>query len=265
MSYISALQLSTLPMNEAKLDYYARICDKKDIRVVVLGEYVLNSFFKELETMPKNMIKAQSVHKINIVKSICKKYNLTIVAPLVRVVGGKIVKSILKASPNSLRYFKQNFFINYPHWNEEKFYFSQDEKYSLATFSQDGIKYAIVMGFELHFDYVWQQIDKKKIDVVLLPSVSTFESKDRWDELLRMRSFTHNVYILRVNRIGSFKQDDGDWHFYGHSSLTNPHGELEECLNDEEAMLVVEVDKKKIKEARKVWGWQKTLHNKGLL
>ncbi len=265
MSKIAALQLSTLPMNESKFDYYARICDKKDIRLLVLGEYVLNSFFKELENMPKNMIKEQSVHKVNMLQNICKKYDLTIIAPLVRVVNGRIEKSILKASPKSLRYYPQYFFINYKHWNEEKFFHQEDAEYALPTFTQDGLKYAVIMGFELHFDYIWEQIDKKKIDAVLMPSVSTFESKERWNEMLKCRALTHNVYILRVNRIGTYKGDLGEWRFYGHSSLINPHGEIEESLNDEEAMLAVELEKSKIQEARNLWGWRKILAKKGLL
>ena len=52
---IAALQLSTLPMSEAKLDYYFRICQQKEVEVVLLSEYALNSFFKELETMPISM------------------------------------------------------------------------------------------------------------------------------------------------------------------------------------------------------------------
>lgn len=265
MSLVSALQLPTLPMNEAKLDYYARICDKKGIRLVVLGEYVLNSFFKELEKMPKSMVKEQSLHKIKMLQSICQKYNLTIIAPIVRVINGKITKSILKASPKSMRYFPQYFYINYEHWNEEKFFYQEDIEYSLPTFTHDGVKYASIMGFELHFDYIWGEIDKKKVDVVLISSVSTFDSKDRWDELLRCRAFTHNVYVLRVNRIGTYKQDDGDWYFYGHTSLVNPHGELEECLNDEEAMMVVDVDKSIVNEAKNMWGWRKALIKKGLI
>ncbi len=265
MSVISALQLSTLPMNEAKLDYYARICDKKNIRLVVLGEYVLNNFFKELEVMPKNMIKEQSNHKIKMLQNISKKYNLTIIAPIVRFYEGKIYKCILKATPKSMRYYNQYFYIDFKHWNEEKFFTQEKNEYILPTFTHERIKYGMIFGFELHFDYIFNQIDSKKIDVLLVPSVSTFDSKDRWDELLKMRAFTHNIYILRVNRIGHYKHKLGNWNFYGHSALFNPHGEMEEYLNEEEAMLVVSIDKANIHEAKNMWGWRKSLVRKGLI
>lgn len=263
---LAIMQLSTLPMNDAKFDYYARICQKKGIEVILLGEYVLNSFFKELENMERNIIKEQTSHKINMLKSIAAKYNVTIVAPIVRTQKDKLYKSTIKATSGGLKFYDQQFLINYKHWNEEKFFANDTKKeYKLDTFTQNGMKFAIVLGFELHFDYIWEEIDRKKVDVVLMPSISTFQSKQRWDELLKMRAFTHNVYILRANRIGSYKQKEGDWHFYGHSGLINPHGEFDEYLNDEEAMLVVSADKKVIKEARSLWGWRKQKSKKGLI
>ncbi len=54
---IAALQLSTLPLSNSKLDEYFNKCYNEDADVAVLGEYVLNSFFKELVKMPKYMIK----------------------------------------------------------------------------------------------------------------------------------------------------------------------------------------------------------------
>lgn len=262
---IAALQLATLPMNASKLEYYARACKSKDITLIVLGEYVLNNFFKQLEVMPKAMIKEQSLNKIKTIQNICTEYNLTIIAPIVRFVDGKITKSILKATPKSLRYFDQFFYINYAHWNEEKFFAQTKQSYILPTFVHEGFKYAVIMGFEMNFDYIWQEVHKQKVDIVLMPSVCTFDSIKRWDELIRSRAFTYNVYVLRVNRIGSYKQDNQDWVFYGHSSFTDPHGNTCECLNDEEAMLVVNASKQKLKEARNLWGFRKILNKKGIL
>lgn len=67
---IAALQLATLPMSSAKLDYYFRICKEKEVELLLLSEYALNSFFKELEVMPLSMIKEQSNHKIEVLKEL---------------------------------------------------------------------------------------------------------------------------------------------------------------------------------------------------
>ena len=101
---IAALQLSTLPMSASKLDYYFRICQKKSVKLVLLSEYALNSFFKELESTPKSMIKEQSNHKIKVLKELSLKYNLTIVAPIVHIKSNELYKSTIKVSPKSILY-----------------------------------------------------------------------------------------------------------------------------------------------------------------
>ena len=265
MSLIVALQLPTLPMSEAKLDYYFRICAKKGATLVVLGDYVLNSFFKELETMPTGMIKEQTNHKIESLKRLCHHYGLSVIAPLVLVKKEGLVKVTAKFTPKSTHFYPQQLLINFKHWNEEKFYLNEESAYELPVFVHEGLRCAIVNGFELHFDPVWTEIDRKKVDVVLMPSVSAFDSSVRWNELLRSRAFTHNVYILRVNRIGSYKEGEHGWHFYGNSSLTNANGDTELVLGDKEEMLVASIDKTQIQEARRAWGWRGQLVKKGFL
>ena len=164
---LAALQLSTLPMSEAKLDYYFRICKQNEVEVVLLSEYALNSFFKELETMPPSMIKEQSNHKIEALKKLCATYNLHVIAPIVNVKGEFCYKCNAHFSPKSVHFFEQQFLINYKHWNEEKFFANAIAKYTLPTFMHNGFRFGIVSGYELHFDAVWTEVMKKNVDIVL--------------------------------------------------------------------------------------------------
>lgn len=265
MSLVAGLQLPTLPMSDAKLDYYFRICAKKGIGIVVLGEYVLNSFFKELSTMPQSMAKEQSNYKIKSLKALSAKYELTVIAPLVLVKKEGFVKVTAKFSPRSTHYYPQHWLIHFKHWNEEKFFLESEAGYDLPVFVHEGVRYGIVNGFEAYFDAVWAEVDKKRVDAVLMPSVSAFDSGSRWRELLRMRALTHNVYILRTNRIGSYKEKESSWHFYGDSFLVNPHGEIEVSLADKEELLVATIDKALLTEARRVWGWRTQWAKKGVI
>lgn len=261
---IAALQLSTLPMSEAKLDYYFRICKQKEVEVVLLSEYALNSFFKELETMPISMIKEQSNHKIEVLKKLCTQYNLHVIAPIVNVKGEQCFKSNAHFSPKTVHFFDQQFLIPYKHWNEEKFFANAVAKYTLPIFVQGGIRFGIVSGYELHFDCVWQEVMRKNVDVVLTSTSSTFDSSRRWEELLKMRAMLNNVYILRANRVGSYKNEE-TWQFYGQSSLISPFGEVELTLGDKEEMIVASIDKEVLSEARKLWGWKKQMAKRDAL
>lgn len=256
---IAALQLATLPMSSSKLDYYFRICKSKGVELLLLSEYALNSFFKELEAMPFPMIKEQSNHKVEVLKELCKKYELNVVAPLVHVKGKSLYKSTARFSPKSVSYYDQQFLINYKHWNEEKFFDNEIAPFSLASFAFENFKFAIVSGYELHFDEVFIEVMKKNIDVVLVPSSSTFDSSQRWQELLKMRALLNNVYILRANRVGTYKEGEIGWKFYGHSNLISPWGEITMSLGDKEEILIASIDKDDIMQAKKTWGWKKAI------
>ena len=60
---ICALQLGTLSISDSRLEYYLSLANEHGVKIVVLGEYVVNSFFNELTKMPKSAIKAQSEQK----------------------------------------------------------------------------------------------------------------------------------------------------------------------------------------------------------
>lgn len=257
MSKIAALQFPTLSLSESRLDYYLKICKESGANLVVLGEYVINSFFTELLSMPKSMIKEQSLSKKESLIKLAKRYEIEIIAPFVSVESKGFKKLCLKVSPSQVKSYEQQILMPYTHWNEKAFFCNKTENLKLFSFSYEGLKCAVLFGFETHFDLFWQEIMAKKIDLVIVPSASTFESKERWEMLLRTRAFLNSTNILRVNRIGSSKSDTREWKFYGDTLFINAFGEVQDRLGGEEEMLIVEP--KKANEARALWGFDKLL------
>ncbi|ACM64479.2 carbon-nitrogen hydrolase family protein [Campylobacter lari] len=260
MSSVVALQFPTLALSESRLDYYLKAAKESGANLVVLGEYVLNSFFSELKTMPKSMIKEQSESKKESLIKLSKKYDLTIIAPLISAENDGFKKICIKVNPQGIKNYEQQILMPYAHWNEEKFFNNKKtDKLKLFTFTHEGLKCALLFGFEAHFDIFWQMIMKKKIDLVIIPTASTFDSNQRWLELLKTRAFLNSTNILRVNRIGNLKQEN-EWKFYGDSFFIDAFGEVQEQLGDQEEMLVVEVSK--ANEARNLWGFEKIIKDK---
>ena len=255
---VAILQLNAQGMSSTKLYNYIRIANNKGIKVLLLGEYVLNPFFKELEEMSPSMIKEQAKHQIKVLKELSNTYNITIIAPLIVVKKKKIYKTIAKFAPSSSSYYEQQILINYPHWNEEK-YFSNEKKDLQAplVFKIDGFKFAVMSGFELHFDKMFLSLASKKIDAILVPSVSTFESSQRWKNLVTTRAFTNNCYILRANRIGEYKDKEHLWQFYGDSILASPNGEVLSHLGNREELMIVDMNHRDVLQARKTWGFNR--------
>ncbi len=260
---VAVLQLPSIGMSTTKLYHYLRIAHKRDVKLLLLGEYLLNSFFKELETTPISMIKEQSDHHIKIFKEMAKTYGMTIVTPIVIVKKRQPYKVIVKIGPNSTAYYYQQILINYNHWNEEKFFSNPIEPLMPPmVFTLDGIKFGVMGGFELHFDDLWLNASVKNVDCVLLPTVSTFESHERWRNLITSRAFTHNCYILRANRIGEFQERSYTWKFYGDSLLATPNGEIETILGDTEELMIVQIDHAEAVAARRGWGFKEALNKR---
>lgn len=260
---IAILQLPSIGMGSNKLDNYARVAHQKGVKLILLGEYLLNPFFKELVQTPLSMIQEQSNHQIETLKALALKYDLVFVAPIVTVKKNECTKMIVKVSGRSVTYYPQQFLINYPHWNEEKFFANPIEPVkSPMIFAVGGFKFAVMGGFELHFDPLWEAISAKGVDAVLVPSASTFDSHNRWRELIKMRAFTHSCYILRANRIGEYNDEKYAWKFYGDSMLVSPDGEVEADLGNTEELLIVDLDRKTLSDARKGWGFKDALRKR---
>ncbi len=260
---VAALQLPTLGMNATRLEYYLKQAKQRNADVILLGEYVLNHFFKEFATMAPNMVKEQSRKHIELLKNLAQKYDIVFIAPIIIMKKDGYHKMIVKMTAKNARYYEQQILLPYPHWNEKKFFANKVAPLKdPMTFNIKGFKVMVMAGFELHFDPLWQSVTDKKIDLVLLPTASTFGSHNRWREIIKTKAFLHGCYILRANRLGEYSDDEVKWKFYGDTMLVSPEGEVEMMLEDKESMLVEIIDKKEVLEHRKAWGFEKELKSR---
>ncbi len=257
---VAALQLPTLGMNATRLEFYLKQAQSRGADVMLLGEYVLNHFFKEFTTMAPNMVKEQSRKHMELLKSLAKKYDIVFIAPIILTKKDGYHKTIVKVTPKTVHYYEQQILLPYDHWNEKKFFSNAvNPLKSPMTFMIKGFKVMVMAGFELHFDPLWQFVTQKKIDLVLLPTASTFGSHNRWREIIKTKAFLHGCFILRANRLGEYSDDEVQWKFYGDTMLVSPEGEVEMMLEDKESMLIEVIDKTEVVEHRKAWGFEKEL------
>ena len=257
---VAALQLPTLGMNATRLEFYLKQAKQRDADLILLGEYVLNHFFKEFATMSVAMVKAQTKKHLELLKTLAIKYDIVFVAPIIISKKDGYYKTIVKISAKNTRYYEQQILLPYEHWNEKKFFANKVTAIQDAmTFNLKGFKVMVMAGFELHFDPFWEQVTRKKVDLLLLPTASTFGSHNRWREIIKTKAFLHGCYILRANRLGEYSDNEVKWKFYGDTMLVSPEGEVEMMLEDKESMLIEVIDKTEVLEHRKAWGFEKEL------
>ena len=73
------------------------------------------------------------------------------------------------------------------------------------------------------------------------------------------------MFILRANRVGNYSDKSISWKFYGHSKLVNPYGEIELSLGHKEEILLCDVEKDQVLDAKKLWGWKKDLLKRDMI
>jgi nitrilase len=248
---VAVIQTATLPYEKAKINYFLSILRSKGVKLVVIGEYVLNLFFKDLQKVPINFIAEQSKHQLELFKRLANRYNMTIVAPLVTVDKKNIYKSFYKFSPKSTKVYYQQLLMPYEHWNEKKFFKIKESK--PLIFKMENITVAILPGFEAYFDEFWKYFREKNVELVVVPSIGAFNSQKRWQSMLTTFAFLNNCYVLRANRIGKWD----NWKFYGESFLSGPDGNIIDKLSNKEELLVVNIDKNMIKLHKREWEFNK--------
>ncbi|SFV61070.1 Predicted amidohydrolase [hydrothermal vent metagenome] len=257
---VCCLQLPTLGMNATRLEFYLKNAHQRGVKIILIGEYVLNHFFKELVNMPKSMVKEQSEKHIKLLKAFAVTYDIIFIAPIIKIKKDEYHKVIAKISSQSIIYYEQQILIPYPHWNEKKFFSNPIKQLKPPlSFMVNGFKVMVMSGFELHFDPFWEYVTKKKVDIVLIPTSSTFSSHNRWRDIIKSKAFLHGCYILRANRLGEYQDEETRWKFYGDSMLVDPDGEVEMMLEDRESMLIETIEKSKIIEHRKSWRFEQEL------
>jgi len=257
---VAALQLPTLGMNATRLEFYLKKAAERGADVMLLGEYVLNHFFKEFATMAPSMVKAQTKKHLELLKNLAIKYDIVFIAPIIVTKKEGYYKTIVKITSKNTRYYEQQILLPYAHWDEKKFFANKIAPLKAPlTFTIKGFKLMVMAGFELHFDYFWQVVTEKKVDLVLLPTASTFGSHNRWREIIKTKAFLHGCFVLRANRLGEYSDDEVKWKFYGDTMLVSPAGKVEMMLEDKESMLVEVIEKDEILEHRKAWGFEREL------
>ena len=77
---------------------------------------------------------------------------------------------------------------------------------------------------------------------------------DAWKTIQRAHAIANGVYVAAVNRTGFEGPQDNGIEFWGNSFVADPFGQvMEQASADQEEVLVVECDPKRMDEVRRNW------------
>ena len=135
-----------------------------------------------------------------------------------------------------------------PLW-EEKYYFSPGD----LGFPVFETRFATI-GVQICWDNFFPEGSRilalKGAQIIFSPTAAAFASQRRWETVISGNAISNNVFVFRVNRVGSEEKQD----FYGRSFCVSPEGELlDQPTAIKEGIALVEVDLKSVNKTRKEW------------
>lgn len=122
---------------------------------------------------------------------------------------------------------------------DEDLYFTAGRKKQIRPFEIEGVKYALLICFELRFKDLWKQIEGA--DVVLVPSRWGKPRKTHLEILSRALAVMNQCYVIVSN--------SSDEEMAGSSAIISPAGEV--IANDKLEAIEGNVDFREIKKMRR--------------
>ena len=122
---------------------------------------------------------------------------------------------------------------------DEDLYFSAGRKKKIKPFEIEGVKYAILLCFELRFKELWAQIEGA--DVVIIPSRWGKPRKTHLEVLSRALAVMNQCYVIVSN--------SSDEDMASSSSIISPTGDV--IMNDKLEAIEGSIDFREIKKMRR--------------
>jgi omega-amidase len=103
--------------------------------------------------------------------------------------------------------------------------------------------------YDLRFPELFRRYAAEKASLIVLPMAWPHPRVSHYRTLLRARAIENQCYVLAVNRVGQ-DEDDGT-HYFGHSSLIDPWGEIVVEAGETAVHLTVTIDMDMVTQVRR--------------
>ncbi|MBA2653471.1 MAG: carbon-nitrogen hydrolase family protein [Gammaproteobacteria bacterium] len=138
---------------------------------------------------------------------------------------------------------------------------TQNDQYDEASFLTPGDKvvtYQIgtttigcAICFDLRFGNLFQELIKKKVDVIVVPSAFTYETgKAHWEILCRSRAMETQTYLIAPAQTGNHRVNNQTRDCWGHSLAADGWGNIIADLGTDPGFMCVDLDFDNLKSIR---------------
>jgi len=229
---VAVLQLASAKRYQENLDrLLAYITEHKDKRVIVAPEVYLTGYdYEHLTTAAKFSAKALKILKQEVNEQI-------VVLTLILEEGDGFVNQAVVIHRHKVIY-RQNKVKLFKLGNED-LYFHAGKKKKIVPFEVDGVKYAILICFELRFKDLWKQVEG--VDVVIVPA--------RWGLLRKKHLEILSSALAVMNQCYVLVSNSADADMASSSSIISPYGNV--VKDDSQSVVEGIIDFREIRKMRR--------------
>lgn len=179
-----------------------------------------------------------------------KEYNMAII-------GGSIALASPQGVTNTTLVFDQYGKLISQYSKIHLFKLMEEDRYLAAgnqvvTTDIFGWRCGLMICYDLRFPELARSLVDQGTEILIVPAEFPHPRKDHWRTLLRARAIENQTYVLGVNRVGK----DAKNHFFGHSMIINPWGQVVEEGSEDELLIVGTLHKSALSEVRtKIPSW----------
>ena len=227
----TVLQLPTKMRYQKNLDRLLSIVKENDSQIIVAPEVFLTAYdYEHLTTAVSFSAKALKILKKKVDKQI-------VVLTVILEENGHFVNQAVVIHKHRVVY-RQNK-VKLFKLGEEDLYLTAGKKKKIQPFEIDGVKYALLICFELRFKDLWKQIEGA--DVVFVPARWGLPRKGHLEILSSALAVMNQCYVLLSN------SSDSD--MASSSAIISPDGKI--IMDDNKEMIDTDIDFREIKKMRR--------------
>ena len=229
---VAVLQLSSAKRYQENLDKLLEyVREHQDKKLIVAPEVYLTAYdYEHLTTAAKFSAKALKILKQEINKQI-------VVITLILEEGDGFVNQAVVIHKHKIVY-RQNK-VKLFKLGDEDLYFHAGKKKKIMSFEIDGIKYAILICFELRFKDLWKQVEG--VDVVIVPA--------RWGLLRKKHLEILSAALAVMNQCYVMVSNSSDADMASSSAIISPYGNI--VMDDTQSAIEGVIDFREIKKIRR--------------
>jgi predicted amidohydrolase len=107
-------------------------------------------------------------------------------------------------------------------------------------------KIAPCICFDIRFPELVRRLALTGTEILAVPAEFPYPRLDHWRTLLRGRAIENQFFVIAANRVG----EDDTGHFFGHSMIVSPAGEVLAEAGEDEEILMGQIDLNQIDSVR---------------